>query len=344
MPTMSTKYRILSLDGGPGTPTYTRYLRAIEYEAPGFLAKVNMIAGTSDGSMATLFLASRPSITPDNGKDVAESLVAFSDQTFRTFQPGPFGALRMASGFFPMENNRRLEAHLKEAFGPSKRLGDLNRQVCVVTYRLCGPYGPKIYHNFGNDPDRDSYCYDVALQSGATPIALPIRQGCADGAVFANNPSMCALTTAVANKVHLPDVDGLDDIVIFSLGGDERRFASKEDDRDFSTHTNVGWGWLHWLASMRNPLLLMELLLNSDGKGTAFQCEQLIGDHYLRLAVTPEGAPVLDFLGIVFNQTHRVVDKAKTTASRWDAERNTDRWSPNFEETLGWVKRVWMEE
>lgn len=339
---MAEPYRILSLDGGPGTPTYTRYLRAIEKEVPGFLARAHMAAGTSDGSMAALYFAREPSVTPQNGYEVADRLVAFADSTFKAFSPGPRAALKAASGLAPLESNEKIEKHLESKYGATTKLGDLARHVSIVTYRLAGPYGPKIYHNFGRDKDRDARCVDVALQSGATPIALPIRQGCADGAVFANNPGMCAVATILGQREHHAKELRLEDLVMFSLGGDDLRFAGKKENKRLLTEKNVAWGWVPWIAHVANPLLLMELLLNSGGKGVAYQCKQLLEGRFHRLAVTPEGAPVLDFLSIVFDRTQRVIDEAELMAGRWVNEPDSVEWSPNFETTVKWVREVWM--
>jgi hypothetical protein len=45
-------YRILSFDGGPNTLSYLGCLLALEEQVPGFLARTDLFAGTSDGAFA----------------------------------------------------------------------------------------------------------------------------------------------------------------------------------------------------------------------------------------------------------------------------------------------------
>ncbi|HMY18935.1 MAG TPA: hypothetical protein PKA58_21560, partial [Polyangium sp.] len=59
MPDSQETFTILSIDGGPAAPVQVRMLRKVEERYPGFLASTDMFAGTSDGAMVGMFLASR---------------------------------------------------------------------------------------------------------------------------------------------------------------------------------------------------------------------------------------------------------------------------------------------
>ncbi|GEM_PF-3555306 len=81
-------YRILSMDGGPGSPTYTRQLLDIEYYVQtkykrSFLNSIDMFAGTSDGGWMSLYLS-----TPQNVID-AKRWLATKPSCDGKCGPGP---------------------------------------------------------------------------------------------------------------------------------------------------------------------------------------------------------------------------------------------------------------
>lgn len=57
---------------------------------------------------------------------------------------------------------------------------------------------PRFFHNLNNSESLDEKVVDIALRSSAAPTYFPIYQGFVDGGVFANNPALCAITTALS--------------------------------------------------------------------------------------------------------------------------------------------------
>ena len=51
-------------------------------------------------------------------------------------------------------------------------------------------------------------------RSTAAPVYFPVQDGYIDGGVFANNPSLCAMTRALAN---IPQISAKD-VCVLSLG------------------------------------------------------------------------------------------------------------------------------
>jgi len=334
-----TQYRILSLDGGPANATYLRFLREIEIERPGFLARTELFAGTSDGTIASIYMASRP--PSEQGLTTLLNTISLSNKIYLTMQAGLCGLMRLFGGVLSMDFNSNLKKILSDYFGPNTLLGDLQKKVCLVSYRVKQPTGPKIFHNYGTDPDIYSNAVNVALCSAAFPVLLPLRQGHVDGAIFANNPSMCALTEVISQKALLPDVDSPNDITIFSLGGDDKRIGTFFDQYLFQRIENLPWGWIPWLLNPFSPLTVFNLLINSNNKGVSFQCEQLLEDRFLRLAILA-GTEIDGLLRVVFNRSQEAIDIAEKTAIYWRTHPTSTVIRPNFKETIDWVDQKWM--
>ena len=240
-----------------------------------------------------------------------------------------------------MDNNKKLQHTLEQYYGPHTELGDLPRKITLVSYRLSEQSGPKIYNNFPGDPDEQLNATDVALASSAFPVLLPIHEGHVDGAIFANNPSMCALTQTLAAREHLPDVKSLDDISIFSLGGDDKHIGTALDQFFFQRCKNQQWGWIPWMLQPLSPMLIFDLIVNSNGRGVSFQCQQLIGDSFFRLAPIRR-TEITELLWVVLNNSKKVIRKAEQLATFWSSHPNTTEITPNMSDTLKWVDEHWM--
>ncbi|HEU4327310.1 MAG TPA: patatin-like phospholipase family protein [Roseiflexaceae bacterium] len=103
-----------------------------------------------------------------------------------------------------------LQALLTPYLTGTKTLADLDRKVMVTTLRLSdgSSWQPIVLTNLGGaaEPSSASLVLDAALCTGAAPTFFPpynhpIYGYCADGGVFANNPSTLALTTACAHNI-----------------------------------------------------------------------------------------------------------------------------------------------
>ena len=61
------------------------------------------------------------------------------------------------------------------------------------------------------EPDLDLYAWDAAMRTSAAPTYFPSHKGYVDGAMFANNPSMLAVSKACA---HFPKVTPENTVVL----------------------------------------------------------------------------------------------------------------------------------
>jgi patatin-like phospholipase/acyl hydrolase len=268
-------YRILSLDGGGIRGVFTTtVLEQLAAAAPGFLAKVDLFAGTSTGAIIALGLAA--GIAP------AELTRLYLEHGAEIFPESHLGWLADASKLVCAEyDNANLERLLEEAFAPLgvATLGDLRPKVLVPTFDLDSAddprrapgaprtWKPKFFHNYdGPTGDRDARIVDVLMRTTAGPTYFPTYDGFVDGGVIANNPSVAALAQAIN-----PETGGqaLADVRLLSVGTGRRlRFKAGK------THD---WGYVQWAK----PLL--HILIEGAMDTARYECQQLLGTHFQRV-------------------------------------------------------------
>ena len=281
------KYRILTLDGGGIRGLLTAImLGKIEAAAPGFLGKVDLIAGTSTGGILALGLAAGR--TPEQLKNLylKKGKKIFDDSWIDNIVD--LGNLIGAK--YSLDN---LEAAAKQELG-NLRLKDLKKNVLLCAFDLdnkdgkTGPndpdparlrqWKPKFFHNFkGTDEkDHDLLAYKVCLYTSAAPTYFPSADGYIDGGVVASNPSMAALAQALdpRNRFDLPATrPTLDDISLLSLGtGTVLHYIESGPNND------IDWGQAQWVQP------LISLMLDGVTGVADFQCRQLLNQRYRRLA------------------------------------------------------------
>ena len=156
-------------------------------------------------------------------------------------------------------------------------LDQLQRRVLITSFDLDNEsadpmrrtWKPKLFHNFpGEDSDGAELAYKVGLYTSAAPTYFPAVDGFVDGGVYASNPSMCALAQSQDNRN--PDQPPISEIVLLSLG--------TGTSLSFVRGNNLDWGYIQWAK----PLL--EILLDGTAGIADYQCKQILGARYHRLA------------------------------------------------------------
>ncbi len=268
-------YRILSLDGGGIRGVLTaKLLDRLEAACPGFLAQVDLFAGTSTGGILALGLAA--GLTPAEGRRLYETEggFIFSNSTARA-------VLELGNLVGPKYDNDNLRRALLDQFA-DKTLADLPHKVLISSFSVDNhpadpaawrTWKPKFFHNYpGPESDGAERMVDVALRTSAAPTYFPMYQEFVDGGVAVNNPSMCALAQALNAPT---GGQKLDDIRLLSVGTGQRS--------QYLTARNVDWGVAEWA-----PHLVDLLMEGSNGLGD-YQCRQVLGGNYFRLnPVLPE--------------------------------------------------------
>jgi hypothetical protein len=144
------------------------------------------------------------------------------------FDPDEAAVARFRGGTESMYTHDRMEKVLTDPkhLGDAK-LGDLHRRVIISTCGTKNPTrGPKVYDT-AEEKYRQARASEVGMESAALPVMLPLRNGLTNGSLGGTNSSMIALTRVVGGPTKTP----LEDIVLFSLGGDPETSSLA----DFST-------------------------------------------------------------------------------------------------------------
>ncbi len=259
-------YHILSLDGGGVRGVLTATLLArLEQAQPGFLATIDLFAGTSTGGILALGLATGH--TPEECCQLYEAAGA------KVFEDSLLDNIRDLGQLLGAQySNKNLKQGLIEQFG-DMTLGDLPKRVLIASFDLDNQgsprvWKPKFFHNFpGPSSDADQKAVDVAIRTASAPAYFPIYQGYIDGGIAANNPSMCAVAKAV-NPVS--GQQPLNDIVLLSVGTGLVPTYIAELDAD--------WGLAQWAPH------LIGLIMDGNNGVPDYQCQQLLGARYHRLS------------------------------------------------------------
>lgn len=280
------------------------------------------------------------------------------------------------SGWGTLLDNRKLELFLRDVYSTRSgvnslqplTLGELPQKVLILTFdlgresytqtRTFGQkqiqrtletgWGPRMYHNLQYEelpPEiKNLNIRDLAIRSGALPIFFPIQNGCVDGAVYANNPSMAAFSLV---KEHLSGHHSIlfeeptpesknsiithttnQDILQFSIGGGDRYFLDPkkvpndakqlQDSIDAKTDSKQWWGYWKWLLDPRDPLRAIKLFFNASDNGITYQCENIMGkENYYRFSILPQNSSVHNMLTFALGTTHQLLDQAIDEAERW---------------------------
>lgn len=310
------KYRILSFDGGGirGLVSAILLQRIGEaLESDSWLFKADLLAGTSTGALLALGLA--------KGLSPAGLRALYEERGKEIFDDSWLDDLtdigKIAGADYGSE---KLERILRETLGESTRLMDLGRRVLVPTFDLDNEdpdpgkrrWKPKIFHNFpGRDSDGATLAWKVAMYTTAAPTYFPSYEGYVDGGVFANNPSMCAL--AQVQDRRWAERPALDDVVLLSIGTGSSLV--------FIRGKSLDWGYAQWARP------LVEVMFEAVSDIARYQCEQLLGERFRRLApVFPAGETY------PLDAVEKIPDLAEFAAS--------DR--IDIGPTVDWIRRVWL--
>lgn len=379
MPDSQDTFTILSIDGGPAAPVQVRMLRKVEERYPGFLASTDMFAGTSDGAMVGMFLASRLPKDYETAKrislDLLDDAIEFSDATVRALEPSLGGMAWFATGTRPLIQLTRLERILDDAFG-NMMVSDIERSALVTSFD-CGTWQPA---NIIKIDDRyqlncNGTIREAILGSSALPMYTPVYRGAdrhqhLDGVFVANNPSLYAATCFVDLLVR-PENYSLDTapqshdkamtmLRVLSLGLTE---SNTVDPRPVETRPTLlqqwlnlppgkptlgplQWGWCNWIV--QRPGILPSMFHQAQNSMTAWESEALFDTScYFRYA--PLGPTVSVVWDIARGHAGKFLRDADKLAKKEWAGRDTrqDQSKPLLgklpvQEMLDWIRTQWL--
>jgi hypothetical protein len=263
-------YRILSLDGGgiKGIVSVV-LLERLSASVPGLLDEVDLIAGTSTGGLIALALGA--------GLDLATIRALYETKGGEIFDDSWLDDLKDLGRLVGAEYDiSPLARELRLIFG-NTRLADLERRVLIPSFDLDSgdpdpqkrSWKPKLFHNFpGSDSDGAQQAWKVGVYTSAAPTYFPAFEGYIDGGVYASNPAACALAQALDRRQRRPA--SLSRVVLLSVGSGT--------SLTFIRDPSLDWGYAQWARP------LVSLMLDGVSGIADFQCRQILGARYHRLA------------------------------------------------------------
>jgi patatin-like phospholipase/acyl hydrolase len=252
-------FRIISFDGGGICGLIDLYLlQRLMVVCPLVVENVHLLAGTSTGGIIALGLA--------QGDDLEDLIELYETKGSIIFQRSVFGVGGVLRSRY---DNGGYQGLLWGHFG-TKRLGNLRRKIVVPSFCVNSVvkgihrWKPKVFVNFPeNEVDRREMCAKVALYTSAAPTYFPIADYYIDGGMVANNPSMCALASALATG------EKLEDIRLMSFGtGLYPQFVNSKDG---------AWGLSQWGKT------LVDIFMGGTELVPDYQCRAILKDQYVRV-------------------------------------------------------------
>lgn len=304
-------HRILSMDGSSisGGTGYvsTGMLGALRQtldtggDKRTLLNQVDLFVGTSAGSFNAAFFAREAD--PDSAFD--RNIQFWGEAVAMNKKGVSLGrTLKAMTGTSSLLDSNYMRGFLGNYFGTTTRLGDLKRKVVIPSFQLDGTrkgqrtWKSKVFHNTGpeNDPDLNELLIDVLMRSGSPPLSYPIYQGLkeqgsgyVDGGLYANNPSLVGLAQAInimsrPNKHEQVDTlatepPSLESILVLSLGNGMMPKYLEPTFKD----GEANWGFAPWLLNLRDPMVLVKMLLEAGSDAVNYQCRMILRKKYFRL-------------------------------------------------------------
>jgi patatin-like phospholipase/acyl hydrolase len=257
------KFRILVIDGGGIRGIVPAKIIERLNKATGFLASVDLAAGTSTGGLISLAIADY--IPPASIIDIymKEGKKIFAD----SWTDDIADLFCLTGADYDIKN---LEEVLRRIFGDTQ-IKNLMKYALVTAFDLDNEskenrtWKPKLFSNLPlSENGEETPAYKAGLYTAAAPVYFPAVDGYVDGGVFAVNPALIALCSVV----NCFGVD-LKDIRMLSIGTGRSPKSIEGKDND--------WGYAQWLNSVTS------MMMDGQSISTDEQCRQLLGENYFRI-------------------------------------------------------------
>ena len=267
---------ILSIDGGGSRGVIpVNVLNFIEREEQVSVRNVfDFFAGVSTGALVAAYLArnvgSMERLVTDGY--TSESMANIFDKSIWDKMLGR------------MQNQPKYDGINKRAFIDRQADGALindivDKHLLILAYDFINRELVTFKNNRGSDSVYNPPLAEICDAATAAPTmyppvatTAPRRRWLIDGGLATNDPSQCAISEALAMG-HL-----LEDIWMLSLGTGKPAHDLSQEDRDKIGEKSRNWGILDWLTNG-----LLDHMMSASSSVSAHQCEQLLGERYLRI-------------------------------------------------------------
>jgi hypothetical protein len=373
-PASLERVRILSVDGGPSALIHVRLLPRIEAMFPGFLERVDLFSGNSDGAIINLYLAHALTRKCPPMEALSRCIDLENDVT-RTFQMNLRAILRLASGWLSMFDGSELQAVFEKYYGADTTLGQLDKAVSIeafnaskdrtVTFKaftaensssmtlvsaaLASASFMPMLPTFRDD-SRDSPNWKDTLFDGAFATNTPIRSALSDGIKLLWEREPGGSRQAVGPEPFTTVDDNLHRVSLLSLGCHSERTWTTRIVRElfsidwppFGLKKNKQlnqYGALWMVFSNLNGLIAT---LQRQATDQSRFTTQLLGtERYFRFE------PIMNDLGTVFDfmwNTERALEHSSAVANEVWERLLVEYRKPGGDGLLHWIENFWMKD
>lgn len=327
-------YAIITCDGGGIRGLVTAILlHDLVAGHPDLLANVSLFAGTSTGGIISIGLAR--GVPPSKLVHLYRNQCSTIFQRYSPSTAAPSSRLQALTSKLSLDvcsefpglcyvkyTNTGLKTLLSALLG-DKTLNDLlPTGVLVTTFVMSDssgdPWGPLALSNLPKSQLGATALVDAAMSTGAAPIYFPPHElpgsptrWCADGGLFANNPSAYALTNVLSSGVLELQNKTASDVRLLSLGTGQ---TVDTVPSSFMTEP-FDWGAWAWLFPFPLPpqpsLPLLAALFDGQAQLADVETGYLLSaDQYRRANVTLTESASLDdcsSIGMLESATHSYI-------------------------------------
>jgi patatin-like phospholipase/acyl hydrolase len=278
------------LDGGGSKGIVTAVLLdALERESGGFVANVDLFAGTSIGAANAAALACGHS---------TESMVRFYHEQgcnlFRKrYQPsGVLGLITKIFGkvpvlgewvykfdnlFVPKWDNSGLDEALRGFFGEQRTIDSLDRKLMLSALQLDGKMPgsdlsvvrPRSIGNYRGLKFGELPVFEAVFRSMSAPVFFESHNGFVDGGMYAVNPCIAAMATAASETGGGVPID---EISVLSVGCGASPSAIEHEGP-------LAWGLLKWAPRA------FDLSSVAVDEFDTLHARNFLGDRFYRLNI-----------------------------------------------------------
>ncbi|MEH6638272.1 MAG: patatin-like phospholipase family protein [Porticoccaceae bacterium] len=189
-----------------------------------------------------------------------------------------------------------------------------DKHLLILAYDFINRELVTFKNNRGHDASYNPSLAEICDASTAAPTlyptvdsSAPMRRWLIDGSIATNDPSVCAITEALAIG------HTFEDLWIISLGTGKPVHDLGQQDRDRIGKASRKWGVAGWLNNG-----LLDYMMSASSSVSFHQCEQLLGERYLRVdGFLPRKLMQLD------NTNPKRVEDLRSYAFLWFEEKLT---------------------
>jgi patatin-like phospholipase/acyl hydrolase len=299
---------VLSIDGGGSRGVIpANILNYIETEEQlSIRDEFDFFAGVSTGALVAAYLARNVGTMQhlvDKGYS-SESMSKIFDKSIWDKMLGR------------MQNQPKYDGVNKRAFIDQQSDGVLindivDKHLLILAYDFMNRELVTFKNNRGHDSLYNPPLAEICDAATAAPTlyppvatTAPKRRWLIDGALATNDPSQCAISEALAMG------HALEEIWMLSIGTGKPAHDLSQEARDKIGRDSCGWGIVDWITNG-----LLDHMMSASSSVSAHQCEQLLGERYLRInGELPRSLMQID------NTTEVRVEDLKSYAFLWFEE------------------------